>query len=171
MRISIILAGLLAAGQLESAPPMKAGLWEMRSSMTKTFPPGMVDAMKKQGVTSGVPVTSVEKVCVTAERLRKLLEPDPAPQGCTISKRNFSGKTKTQSISCSFVGGLAMTMDTSGTFNSETLEAFARITWTYPANVMSGGPSVVESTSKGKYISSDCGTVQPGKSLFGSGGK
>jgi len=173
VRVLILAVGLLAAGQLESAPPMKTGLWEITSSMTTTFPPGMADVMKKAGKISGVPITSVDKVCVTLEQWRKSRERmmDAAPQGCTFSKRDFSGKTLTQSMSCSFVGGVALAMDSIATFNPETLETSGRLTWTYPANVMGGGQSVMDSTSKGKFISSDCGTVQPGKSLFVPGGK
>jgi hypothetical protein len=171
MRILIMLVGLLAAGQLESAPPMKMGLWEMTSSTTMTFPPGMVDSMKKMGMASGVPFTNVEKVCITPEQWRKSLGIDLGMKGCTFSKRDITGKTMTLSMTCSFGGGVAMAMDTNATFSSETLEGSAHATTTYPANMMGGGKSVADSTSKGKFISSDCGTVQPGKPMFGSGGK
>jgi hypothetical protein len=127
--------------------------------------------MKKMGMTSGVPFTSVEKVCITPEQWQKSLGMEAAMKNCTFSKRDLSGKSLSLSMTCN-MGGVVMAMDTNATFSSaETLEGSAHATTTYPANMMGGGKSVADSTEKGKFVSSDCGTVQPGKPLFGSGGK
>ena len=164
MRLVVLIGGFLLAGQVgvAQAPPIKMGLWEMTTVITTTYPPSMASIMMQAAGPSGKPMTTTDKMCFTTEMWEASLGLKPKSKGCTISKRDLSGKTLAVSMTCDFGGGTSMALDSSETFDStETMHGTAHAVTMYGASVAGGGKSVSDSTTTAKFVSSDCGSVKP----------
>jgi hypothetical protein len=161
MRMLALAGVLFLTGQIGSAPPMKMGLWETTTVMTTTYPPNMASLMGRAAGPSGQPMTMNDKTCFTMEKWQHSLGMKAYPKTCNVSKHDYSGNTLTVSMTCTFGSGTSMAIDSTETFDSsETMHGTAHAVTTFGSSVVpGGGKTVADSKTTGKYVGSDCGSV------------
>jgi hypothetical protein len=166
MRLVTWMMGFLFAGQVTAAPPMRMGLWETTSVTTTTYPASMAAMGKTAFGQSGVPVTTTDKTCFSIEKWQQAVGLESPSSKCTQSKRDITAKEISLTLTCNFGGGVVMVSDLHQFFDStETLHGTAHAVSTFPANMGGGGTVTTDSKTTGKFVSTDCGSVQPGKPL------
>lgn len=139
-----VAAGILFAGfQTPGAPPMKMGLWEQTAVNTITH-----------GGAQPVTETRKSRSCFTAETWTTLLA--RAENSCTIGNQSFGGPHYTLDISCE-KSGMKIHMD--GLFPTPESGQGTSHTTVDNAQVH----MVADAKYDMHFVSSDCGTVQPGK--------
>jgi hypothetical protein len=147
---SAVAAGVLFAGfQMPSAPPMKMGLWEQTT----------VVHMKMTGgkMPPGMPMDQTAKShsCYTPETWTHILA-NRANKSCTFSNESIAGSHLSLDISCASMG---MKMHIDGSFPTmETGHGTVHMEANTPQMNM-----VSDSTYDTHFVSSDCGSIAPGK--------
>lgn len=128
----------LPQGLMSGPPPIKMGLWETTFS----------------GDNGGPGYKA--RTCITAESYQNAFT--HMPQGCTLSNESRTPSHFSADIACTFNGA-----QSSGHFeidfpDSETVHSKTAFTLT-----MQGKTIPITSEASGRFISSDCGSVVPGK--------
>jgi hypothetical protein len=141
----VLLGGWM--GQAPSTPPVKMGLWEVATT-------SMLAGAKQAPETAHV---AKYRVCKTLDTYQNWFS-GTSQEKCAFSNVVWTSRSYKADFACTDRGS---TGHVEITFDSSTgTRSMVRI------NMPAGGnrPAMeVDSTSIGKYIGSDCGTVAPGK--------
>lgn len=175
----ILILPLLAAGAAASMPAaaqtLKPGLWEMQhkggghaqrgdamAEMRKqmeAMPPDQRKQMEAMMASRGMQMAPAEdggmrmKVCLTREMVER--NEIPANRGeCRATQQQRSGNTLQMAFTCSNPPSRG---DTQVTFNGP--EAFT--TRTSVTTTVAGKPESMTVEGSGRWLSADCGSVQP----------
>lgn len=163
--ISVLAVSLLCAAAAQAAGNMKPGLWEITTqsdamqSMPK-IPPAQIERMRKMGV--DVPQFQngaiVSKVCISKEAAERSQwpQPDQGNKDCKTGAPQQQGADYTADIVCD-----GPNMKGKGTLRASFAgnESFSSST---DFKGSAGGHPIQEhSVTSGKWLSADCGSVQP----------
>jgi Protein of unknown function (DUF3617) len=159
----IAISALCCPLAAHAAGMMKPGLWEMTiksgGGAASQIPPEKLEELRKRGINipgaGGAPI----KTCVSkemAEREHPAIMSRSGPMSdCQIKNPQHSGNTYTAEMVCS---GPTMQGQgsTKGTFGSDSYTYVSDFTGT-----ARGRPMNTHTEASGKWLGSDCGSVQP----------
>lgn len=176
-----ILAGSTGPAVAQSTPVAKPGLWEMQVSMThKTaLPPeaeariaampqaqqDQVRAMMSGGGMGGgsQPTTITKQVCITPQSsMDSMLNQSQQSPGmkCSFTNRVQTEHGASFDISCTGPTGSATGHSQFRMVDDDHVSSTTHMTVTGSSNGHTMN-STVDSTSTGKFVSTDCGDVKP----------
>ena len=145
-----VVSGFLLSGlfQLPPTPPMKLGLWESTGTTTMQMP----------GMNMPPPRPVKTRVCVTADTWAKSFgNTSDRMAGCTRSNESYGAKHYSFDLSCPAMNGSAhFEMD----FTSDD-SGHGKLHMDMNPN---GHHAIVDSVLNSHFVSSDCGSLAPGKS-------
>jgi hypothetical protein len=158
------LSAVLASAQA-GPPPMKMGLWQ--SDIT----------VQMSGMPNGVSVpahTVTSQMCMTADTWKDALQNSQnrqrnLPVNCSTSNLQQDNHHYSADVQCTAQQGFTTTMHVDMQFDSdESMHGTTSMTMGGGGNGPQG--MTMNSTIKSKFLSSDCGDVQPGKGKIVSPG-
>jgi hypothetical protein len=142
-----VFAGLF---QMPTTPPMKLGLWETSGTITMQMP-GM-------NMPPQPPRTVKSRVCVTAETWAKAFSSaSDRTAGCTRSNESYGASRFSFDMSCP-------AMNSSAHFEMDFTSGDSGHGRMHMDMNPQGHHATVDTVLNAHYVSSDCGTLGPGKS-------
>jgi hypothetical protein len=159
---TLLLIGCAAAPAQDA--PIKFGLWEGTARQQTTAEPATVAALKQKGV--GVPISftqSYRKCIDRTQWLKTRAAVAVAPQGCAFVHKVTSNTGMGTSLKCGTPDGTTILIDSDISWEAGVkTHATNRMTTIYPGTI---GQVVLERKYESHFVSADCGTVPPGKTV------
>ena len=148
---------------LAAATEQKPGLWSntIKIDMGQGMPqidPAMLEQMEQMGIEIPIAKPMTQQVCLTPEQVKKNALPDvtDADSGCTSRNVKRQGDRITGDLECNGQivgkGNLQMTLASAESYSGST---------SFKGATREGIPVNMLTEFSGRWLSADCGQVQP----------